>query len=90
VILKHEPLAGIYLKPSEAESCSRRTQERKWKMADKTQMVLSKIEAGKPVRPGDIAKMTGLDKDDVSKILSELKKGGKITSPKRCFYDPTD
>jgi hypothetical protein len=30
--------------------------------------------------------MTGLNKDDVSKILSELKKSGKITSPKRCFY----
>lgn len=43
---------------------------------------------GKPVRPGDIVKMTGLDKDDVSKILSELRKGGKITSPKRCFYAP--
>jgi predicted transcriptional regulator len=60
-------------------------------MADKTQMVLSKMkEAGKPVRPGDIAKMTGLDKDEVSKILSELKKSGKITSPKRCFYAPID
>ncbi|NVM21722.1 MAG: transcriptional regulator [Desulfobacterales bacterium] len=54
-------------------------------------MVLSKMkEAGKPVRPGDIAKMTGLDKDEVSKILSELKKSGKITSPKRCFYAPID
>lgn len=58
-------------------------------MADRTQMVLSKMKGtGKPVRPGDIVKMTGLDKDDVSKILSELRKGGKITSPKRCFYAP--
>ena len=61
------------------------------KMADKTQMVLSKMKkAGKPVRPGDIVKMTGLDKDDVSKVLSELKKSGKITSPKRCFYAPIE
>ena len=60
-------------------------------MADKSQIVLSKMkEAGKPVRPGDIVKMTGLDKDDVSKILDELKKSGKISSPKRCFYAPTD
>lgn len=25
---------------------------------------------GKPVRPGDMVKMTGLDRDEVSKILS--------------------
>lgn len=60
-------------------------------MADKTEIVLSEMKkAGKPVRPGDIVKMTGLDKDDVSKILGELKKSGKITSPKRCFYAPVD
>lgn len=60
-------------------------------MADKTEMVLSEMKrAGKPVRPGDIVKMTGLDKDDVSKILNDLEKSGKITSPKRCFYAPID
>lgn len=60
-------------------------------MADKTEMVLSEMKrAGKPVRPGDIVKMTGLDKDDVSKILKDLEKSGKITSPKRCFYAPID
>lgn len=58
-------------------------------MADKTKMVLSKMKkAGKPVKPGDIVKMTGLEKDEVSKILNELKKSKKITSPKRCFYEP--
>lgn len=58
---------------------------------DKTQLVLSKMKkAGKPLRPGDVVKMTGLEKDDVSKILSELKKSGKIKSPKRCFYAPID
>lgn len=60
-------------------------------MADKKEVVLSEMKkAGKPVRPGDIVKMTGLDKDDVSKILSELKKSGKIISPKRCYYEPID
>lgn len=59
-------------------------------MADKTKIVLSKMKkAGKPVRLGDIVKMTGLEKDEVSKILNELKKSGKITSPKRCFYEPS-
>lgn len=46
--------------------------------------------AGKPVRPGDVAEMTGLDKDEVSKAINALKKDGKIISPKRCFWAPAD
>ena len=43
-------------------------------------------EAGKPVRPGDVAKLLGENSKDVSKIISKLKKSGKVVSPKRCFY----
>jgi len=43
---------------------------------------------GKPMRPGDIAKKAELDKDEVSKIIDKLKKEGKVSSPKRCFYAP--
>jgi len=65
--------------------------KRRGKMADKSKIVLSEMKkAGKPVRPGDIVKMTGMDKDEVSKIITKLKKSGKITSPKRCFYAPVD
>ncbi len=42
--------------------------------------------AGKPVRPGDVAEATGIDKDELGKIFKELKDAGKIISPKRCFY----
>lgn len=60
-------------------------------MADPEQKVLQAMQnAGKPVRPGDVAKMTGLTKDEVSKAISELKKKGKVTSPKRCFYAPVE
>ena len=45
--------------------------------------------AGKPVRPGDVAKMIGEDSKAVSKTISELKKQGKVTSPKRCYYQPS-
>jgi Mn-dependent DtxR family transcriptional regulator len=45
--------------------------------------------AGKPVRPGDVAKMIGEESKDVSKVIGELKKKGKVTSPKRCYYAPT-
>ncbi|NOX37422.1 MAG: SMC-Scp complex subunit ScpB [Calditrichaeota bacterium] len=59
-------------------------------MEDKKQMVLeAMVAAGKPVRPGDVAKATGLDSKEVSKIIAALKKEGKIFSPKRCFYAPT-
>ena len=29
--------------------------------------------AGKPVRPGDVAKMIGVESKEVSKVISELK-----------------
>ena len=45
--------------------------------------------AGKPVRPGEVAKMIGADSKEVSKAISELKKQGKIISPKRCYYEPS-
>ena len=45
--------------------------------------------AGKPIRPGDVAKMLGEDSKAVSKAINELKKQGKIISPKRCFYQPS-
>jgi len=56
-------------------------------MADNAKTVLAAMrKAGKPVRPGDVAKLTGLDSKEVSSIIKELKKQGKVTSPKRCFY----
>ena len=42
--------------------------------------------AGKPVRPGDVAKMIGVDSKEVSKVISGLKKKGTVISPKRCYY----
>ena len=46
--------------------------------------------AGKPVRPGDIAKMINEESKEVSKVISQLKKKGKIFSPKRCYYSLGD
>lgn len=42
--------------------------------------------AGKPVRPGEVAKMVGVESKEISKIISGLKKKGKVMSPKRCYY----
>ena len=47
-------------------------------------------EAGKPVRPGELAKALGVDSKEVSKAITALKKEGKVVSPKRCYYAPSD
>lgn len=46
--------------------------------------------AGKPMRPGDIAKELGIDSKEVSKYVKKLKDSGELISPKRCFYSPKD
>ncbi|MCD4664540.1 MAG: MarR family transcriptional regulator [Bacteroidales bacterium] len=52
---------------------------------DKIIDVLEK--AGKPLRPGEIAEIAGIDKKDVDNAIKKLKTEEKIYSPKRCFYD---
>lgn len=59
-------------------------------MSDEEARVLEVMQqAGKPLRPGDIAQQLGLDSKAVTKIINSLKKAGKVTSPKRCFYAPS-
>jgi DNA-binding IscR family transcriptional regulator len=60
-------------------------------MSDNVQIVFNAIKkAGKPVKAGDVAESTSIDKKEVAKIIKELKKQGKITSPKNCFYAPAE
>lgn len=44
--------------------------------------------AGKPMKAGEIAELTGIDKKDVDNAIKKLKKDEKITSPKVCYYEP--
>jgi DNA-binding MarR family transcriptional regulator len=56
-------------------------------LEEKEQIVLTEIrKAGKPIRPSDIAKISNLESKEISKIIKDLKKKGKIISPKRCYY----
>ena len=56
-------------------------------MEDKEKLVLDAFKKlGKAVRPGDIAKETGIEKKELSKIIKKLKEEGKIIVPKRCYY----
>ena len=58
-------------------------------MADKKKVLAAMKKAGKPVRPGDLAKLMGEESKEISKVMSELKKEGKVVSPKRCYYAPS-
>lgn len=53
---------------------------------DLNDKVLETLKAGGPLRPGEIAEKSGLDKKDVDKAIKALKAEGKINSPKRCYY----
>lgn len=57
-------------------------------MSNETKVLDAMKKAGKPVRPGEVAEIAGLAKDDVSKAIANLKKDGKIHSPIRCKYEP--
>lgn len=43
-------------------------------------------EATKPLKAGEVAEITGIDKAEVSKAIKELKKADRLESPKACFY----
>ena len=51
-----------------------------------TKIIEAMKKAGKPVRPGEIAKDLGMESKEVSKIIGKLKKTGDVISPKRCYY----
>ncbi len=44
--------------------------------------------AGRPLRSGEIAHLSGLDKKEVEKAMKVLQKEGKIESPARCVWQP--
>ncbi len=52
-------------------------------------LVFKAIEdAGRPVKGGEIAEATGIDKKEIDKAIKKLVTEGKINSPIRCFYAP--
>jgi len=44
--------------------------------------------AGKPLKAGEIAEASGLERKEVDKAMKVLKKEEKIVSPKVCFWEP--
>jgi biotin operon repressor len=56
-------------------------------METQEKIMIALKQAGKAMRPGEIADAAGLDKKEVEKEIKKLKTSGKIYSPKMCFYD---
>jgi len=49
--------------------------------------VLSALKkSSKPLKGGEIAENTGIDKKEVDKAIKSLVNEGKVFSPQRCFY----
>jgi len=44
--------------------------------------------AGKPLKAGEIAELTGLDRKEIDRAMKLLKDDGAIISPKVCFWQP--
>ena len=57
-------------------------------MTDQETVLDTFKKAGKPLKAGEVATATGIDKAVVSKAIKALKAAGELTSPKVCFYEP--
>jgi len=44
--------------------------------------------AGKALKAGEIVDLSGLTRPEVDKVLKQLKKEERITSPKVCYWEP--
>lgn len=57
-------------------------------MEIKEQVLEIMRKAGEPLNAGKIADLGGLDRKDVDKAMTQLKKEEKIVSPRRCYWTP--
>ena len=45
---------------------------------------------GKPLKAAEIADLMDVEKKEVDKAMKGLKKTGAISSPKNCYWEPSD
>jgi DNA-binding IclR family transcriptional regulator len=55
-------------------------------MTDKETVLDTFKNADRPLKAGEVADATGIDKAEVSKAIKVLKAEGALVSPKACFY----
>lgn len=55
---------------------------------DSKEKVLNTLKnAGKDLKAGEIAELSGLEKKEVDKAIKTLTADGKVHSPKRCYFN---
>ncbi|WP_276892422.1 transcriptional regulator [Hallella bergensis] len=59
-------------------------------METKEQVLQVMREAGKPMSAGEVAKISGIDRKEVDKAFTQLKKENAIVSPVRCKWAPAE
>ncbi len=57
-------------------------------MENKDKLLSAMKKAGKPLKAGEAAEISGLSKTDGDKAFKILKDEGLIVSPKRCYWEP--
>ena len=55
-------------------------------MDTKTKVLETLKNSESPLKGGEIAEISGIEKKEVDKAIKVLKTEGLIESPKRCFY----
>lgn len=55
-------------------------------MESKEAIIKAMEKAGKPMKGGEIADASGVDKKEVDKLIKKLVAEGKVDSPMRCLY----
>ena len=55
-------------------------------MESKDAIIKAMEKSGKPMKGGEIAEASGVDKKEVDKLIKKLVAEGKINSPQRCYY----
>lgn len=55
-------------------------------MDSKDAVIKALQQAGKPMKGGEIAEASGVDKKEVDKAIKKLVAEGKVDSPIRCYY----
>lgn len=53
----------------------------------KEKVLITLRNSDKPLKGGELAEASGIEKKEVDKAIKALLKEEKVFSPKRCFYD---
>ncbi len=60
-------------------------------MSDMQEQVISVMkDQGKPLKAAEIANLLDVEKKEVDKAMKGLKTTGAISSPKNCYWEPSD